>query len=230
MRHERIPFWTKAWNLPLDARPFAAKLPVKELYAGESSLGYGIDVLGQPFLRSIAANDVEPRFFAEGLTIVGDSLYQLTWRENTGFIYDKNTLVRIDLFKYETEGWGLCFDGTNLVMSDGTEFLYFYEPKNFTLVRKVAVFNNRGAVSSLNELEFVNGFIYANIYQSDEIVKINPSNGKVAATIDFSGLLPAELSDGVDVLNGIAYNADNQHFYITGKLWPRVFEVRLFYE
>lgn len=192
----------------------------------ESSVRY-VDVKTGNVLKK---NDVEPRFFAEGLTIVGDSLYQLTWRENTGFIYNKNTLERIDMFKYETEGWGLCFDGTNLVMSDGTEFLYFYEPKNFTLVRKVAVFNNRGAVSNLNELEFVNGFIYANIYQSDEIVKINPSNGKVAATIDFSGLLPAELSDGVDVLNGIAYNADNEHFYITGKLWPRVFEVRLYYE
>ena len=193
---------------------------------GESSLRL-VDVKSGAVAKQ---QKIDDKYFAEGLTIVGDSLFQLTWRENTGFIYDKNTFEKIGVFSYETEGWGLCYDGTNLVMSDGSEFLYFYNPKDFSLVKKVGVFDNLGAISNLNELEFVDGFVYANVYQTDKIVKINPSNGKVAAQIDFSNLLPEELSDGVDVLNGIAWNPQNDNFYITGKLWPRLYQVRLFYK
>ena len=126
--------------------------------------------------------------------------------------------------------FAIVFDGKYLILSDGSEYLSFYEPKDFKFVKKVAVFDNLGAVSSLNELEFVNGFVYANIYQTDKIVKINPNNGKIVATIDFTGLLPEDLSSGVDVLNGIAWNPSTEHFYITGKLWPRLYEVRLYYK
>ncbi len=192
---------------------------------GQSSMRY-TDVKTGKVLRKI---DVDSLYFAEGLTLVGDTLYQLTWREKTGFMYDKNTFKKIGEFPYTTEGWGMCYNGEFIIVSDGTEFLYFYEPSTFKLHHKIAVFNNLGAVSSLNELEFVNGFIYANIYTTNIIVKINPSNGKVATEIDFSNLLPKQYADDVDVLNGIAWNPENDHFYVTGKLWPRMFEVRLFY-
>ena len=192
----------------------------------ESSLRY-VDVKTGNVLRKKAIDSV---YFAEGLTIVGDSLYQLTWREQTGFIYNKNTFEQIGVFTYPTEGWGMCYDGTYLIVSDGTEYLYFYEPKSMSLHHKIAVYDNLGTVSSLNELEFVQGFVYANIYTTDKIVKINPNNGKVAAEIDFSDLLPEQFRNDVDVLNGIAWNPETDHFYITGKLWPRLFEVRLFFQ
>lgn len=193
---------------------------------GESSLRY-VDV---PTGKIERMETVDGSFFAEGLTLVGDTLYQLTWREGRGFMYDKNSFETIGYFSYDSEGWGLCYDGKYLILSDGSEYLSFYEPKDFKFVKKVAVFDNLGAVSSLNELEFVNGFVYANIYQTDKIVKINPNNGKIVATIDFTGLLPEDLSSGVDVLNGIAWNPRTEHFYITGKLWPRLYEVRLYYK
>ncbi|MCQ2958747.1 MAG: glutaminyl-peptide cyclotransferase [Bacteroidales bacterium] len=173
---------------------------------------------------------VDSNYFAEGLTIVGDTLFQLTWRERTGFMYNKNTFEEIGTFTYETEGWGICYDGTYLIVSDGSEYLYFYEPHTMNLHHKIAVFDNLGAVTNINELEFVQGFVYANIYTSYRVVKINPTNGKVAADVDFSNLLPLQYSDEVDVLNGIAWNPKNEHFYITGKLWPRLFQVKLFFE
>lgn len=193
---------------------------------GESSLRY-VDVATGKVERQ---ESVDGHFFAEGLTMVGDTLFQLTWREGKCFLYNKNTFESLGAFTYPTEGWGLCYDGRYLILTDGSEYLSFYEPKDFKLVKKVGVFDNLGAVSSLNELEYVNGFVYANIYQTDKIVKINPNNGKIVATIDFSGLLPTELSAGVDVLNGIAWNPITDNFYITGKLWPRMYEVRLYYK
>lgn len=193
---------------------------------GESSLRY-VDLKTG---KSIRKKEIDSMYFAEGLTIVGDSLFQLTWRENMGFVYNKNTFEQIGAFTIPTEGWGMCYDGKFLIVSDGSEYLYFYDPKSLTLHHKIAVFDNLGAISRLNELEYVEGFIYANIYTTDKIIKINPSNGKVATEIDFSGLLPAQYSEDVDVLNGIAWNPTNDHFYITGKLWPRLFEVRLFFE
>ena len=194
---------------------------------GESTLRY-VDVKTGKTERN---SDVEERYFAEGLTLVGDTLYQLTWREQTVFLYDKHTFQRLGMKSIATEGWGMCFNGTYIIVSDGTEYLYFYEPQTFTLHHKVAVFDNLGAISRLNELEFVQGFVYANIYTTDKIVKINPKNGKVAAEIDFTNLLPDQYrTENIDVLNGIAWNQDSDHFYVTGKLWPRVFEVRLFYK
>lgn len=189
----------------------------------ESSLRY-VDAKSGKVLRKKA---VDSAYFAEGLTIVGDSLYQLTWREQTGFIYDKHNFEQVGAFSYPTEGWGLCFDGTYLIMSDGSEYLYFYDPASMSLHHKVSVYDNLGSVARLNELEFVEGFVYANVYTTDTVVKINPNNGKVAAIIDFSNLLPEKYSNDVDVLNGIAWNPDNDHFYVTGKLWPLLFEVKL---
>lgn len=188
---------------------------------GESTLRY-VDLKSGKVERKL---DIDSMYFAEGMTLVGDTLYMFTWREHTGFKYDKNTFKRLDVFSYATEGWGMCFDGMYLIVSDGSEFLYFYEPGSFTLHHKIAVFTNLGAVSALNELEFVEGFVYANIYQTDKIVKINPSNGKVAAEIDMTGILPEQYRQDVDVLNGIAWNPANDHFYVTGKWWPRLFEV-----
>ena len=193
---------------------------------GESTLRY-VDVKTGKTERK---SDVEERYFAEGLTLVGDTLYQLTWREQVVFLYDKKTFQRLGVMPIATEGWGMCFDGTYIIVSDGTEYLYFYEPQTFTLHHKVAVFDNLGAISRLNELEFVQGFVYANIYTTDKIVKINPNNGKVAAEIDFSNLLPDQYrSENIDVLNGIAWNPVSGHYYVTGKLWPRMFEVVLFF-
>ena len=192
----------------------------------ESSLRY-VDAKSGKVLRKQMLDSV---YFAEGLTLVGDSLFQLTWREQTGFIYNKRTFEQIGMFTYPTEGWGMCYNGTHLIVSDGSEYLYFYDPKTMALHHKIAVYDNLGAVSRLNELEYVQGFVYANIYTTDKIVKINPSNGKVAAEIDFTNLLPQQQSEDVDVLNGIAWNPANDHLYVTGKLWPRLFEVRLYFQ
>ncbi len=188
---------------------------------GESTLRY-TDLKSGKVERKV---EIDSMYFAEGMTLIGDTLYMFTWREHTGFKYDKNSFKRASVFSYATEGWGMCYDGTYLIVSDGSEFLYFYEPGTFKLHHKVSVFTNLGAVSALNELEYVEGFVYANVYQTDKIVKINPSNGKVAAEIDMSGILSEQYKQDVDVLNGIAWNPDNDHFYVTGKWWPRLFEV-----
>lgn len=172
--------------------------------------------------------DVEPRYFAEGLALVGHELVQLTWQSRTGFVYDKTTLKKLRTFEYPTEGWGMAFDGSRLVMSDGSSMLYFLDPKTLKGVRSLEVRDGGRAVSQLNELEFIKGELWANVWQTDQIVKINPDNGRVTGWIDLSGLLRREARgpEG-DVLNGIAWDKAADRIFVTGKKWPWLFQIEL---
>ena len=169
-------------------------------------------------------------FFAEGLTILNDKLYQLTWQENTGIIYDVNTLEKEGIFRYgkSKEGWGLCNDGTSLYKSDGTERIWTLNTDNFNEDDKIEVYTNKGKIPQLNELEWINGKIYANIYQKNGVVIVEPSTGAVEGVIDFSPLkdMVTQHSE-LDVLNGIAYNPETQTIFVTGKNWDKLFEVTI---
>lgn len=169
---------------------------------------------------------LDESFFGEGLSIVGDKIYQLTWRENTGFVYDIETLSPIQQFSFENEGWGLAYDGTYLIQSDGTNRLTFYTPENLQKVKQLNVFDEVTGVYDINELEWINGLIYANIYRTNIVVVIDPITGKVLSRIDLSGLLNhVNVEDEVDVLNGIAFDKATKKIYVTGKWWPAIFEV-----
>jgi glutaminyl-peptide cyclotransferase len=168
---------------------------------------------------------VEPRLFAEGLALAGGRFYQLTWREGRALVWNPSTLKIEKELPYTGEGWGLCFDGTHLVMSDGTDRLVRRDPKTFAAVGEVRVRSEGVPVSELNELECVEGTIYANVWMRSSIARIDARSGRVTAWIDASGLLRPEEERAADVLNGIAYRPDTGRFIITGKNWPRAFEV-----
>ena len=168
-------------------------------------------------------------FFGEGIALYKDQLYQVTWKDQVGFVYDKNTLEQIRSFDYQIpEGWGLTTDNQYFVMSDGSSQLYFIDPEFFTQVDKIDVFDNKGMIPSLNELEFVNGKILANVYGESYIAIIDPGSGKVLGKLDLKALMPkGSAGDFNQVLNGIAYNSQTGHLYVTGKHWPVLYEISL---
>lgn len=170
--------------------------------------------------------ELSPHLFGEGLARVGERLVQLTWREGVVLVWDLARLEEVDQWRFSGEGWGLCHDGRHLVMSDGSSDLTFREPSGFAAVRRVQVRLDGRPLGRLNELECAEGWIFANVYGSDRIVRIDPESGDVTAIVDASGLLSGEEAGSVDVLNGIAYQPIRQTFYVTGKLWPKLFEVR----
>jgi len=166
--------------------------------------------------------------FGEGITIFDDRIIQLTWRSHKGFIYDKETFDLLQEFPYPTEGWGITHDGTRLIMSDGTARLYFLDPLSLETKGYIEVWDENGPVTRLNELEYVQGEIFANVWQTNSIVRIDPVTGQVTGSIDMTGVLTSEdRSEPVDVLNGIAYDSQEGRLFVTGKLWPRVFEIRV---
>ena len=162
--------------------------------------------------------------FGEGITILGDELYQLTWKNQKCLVYNKNDFKSIKEFTYTGEGWGLCNDGKSLIMSDGSERIYFRNPKTFDVERTIEVYTDQGPIARLNELEYVDGLIYAHIWTSNNIAVIDPATGKVLATIDATQLVQEGKGNG-EVLNGIAYNSATKKLYMTGKFWPKLFEV-----
>lgn len=164
--------------------------------------------------------------FGEGITILGDQIFQLTWLNHKCLVYNKETLELLKEFDYTTEGWGICTDGKLLYMSDGSERIYVRNPKNFDIIKTVEVYTDEFAIPRLNELEFVNGLIYANIWTSNEIAVIDPLTGKVIALIDATNLVNEGKGNG-EVLNGIAYQAKSNKLYMTGKFWPTLFEVKV---
>lgn len=190
---------------------------------GNTRLGK-VDIKTGKYIKKIG---LSRPYFGEGITILDGVLYQLTWRSGKCFVYDANDLFIQSEFNYNGEGWGLCNDGKNLIMSDGTERIAFRDPKTFQILRTIEVYNNTMAISNLNELEYIDGKIYANIYLSDGVVVIDPATGKVLEEIDASELtrqvLP-HLKNG-EVLNGIAFDPKNEKLYMTGKNWPSMFEV-----
>ena len=168
-------------------------------------------------------------YFGEGIEVIDDNIYQITWRSQKGFVYDKNTFEKTREFRYPYyEGWGLTYDGTNLLMTDGTNKVYFLDKNYFSEIKTIEVYDNNGPVKYLNELEFVNGTLYANVYQKNYIVGINTNSGKVIEKIDLSDILPEkDKYENIDVLNGMAYNPEKNTWYITGKNWPVLFEIRV---
>ncbi len=170
--------------------------------------------------------EMPEQYFGEGITIYEDRIIQLTWQAREGFVYDKESFELLRNFDYPTEGWGITHDGEQLIMSDGTANLYLLDPETFIETGRIQVSDADGPVSRLNELEYINGEIYANIWQSERIARISPNTGEVVGWIDLQGLLsPEDKAEKVDVLNGIAYDEVGERLFVTGKLWPKLFEI-----
>ncbi len=165
--------------------------------------------------------------FGEGIALVNSGLFQLSWRAGIAFLYDRETFELKQEFAYKTEGWGLTYDGQSLIMSDGTASLYFRDPVTFELQRRVAVYDGNTAIKRLNELEYIDGVLWANIWQTDRIARIDPATGEVLGWIFLEGLLSAQEAASADVLNGIAYDKENDRLFVTGKRWPKLFEIHL---
>jgi glutaminyl-peptide cyclotransferase len=167
------------------------------------------------------------QYFGEGIVEWKGSIVQLTWQHGIGFLYDADSFAPTRTFSYTGEGWGLTHDGTRLIMSDGTPQLRFLDPTTLKETGRITVREPRGPVEKLNELEFVKGEVFANVWGSDRIARISPSDGRVTGWIDLSGLLTRAERAEADVLNGIAYDAASDRLFVTGKWWPRVFEIKL---
>jgi glutamine cyclotransferase len=202
----------------------------------DGALYEGTGLLGESTLRRVdlTTGDVLKRVdlsddrFGEGIAIVGDRLYQLTWNAGVAYVYALDTFAVVDSMQYEGEGWGLTYDGTHLILSDGTDRLRFIDPADFREVRSVQVTDNGAPLTSLNELEYIEGEVWANVYQSDYLVRIDPATGAVNSWVDLRNLLErSDRSGSVDVLNGIAWDPAGRRLFVTGKRWPWLFEVAM---
>jgi glutamine cyclotransferase len=191
---------------------------------GRSSLR-SVELETGKILKKVA---VPEPYFAEGIAVLNGKVYQLTWQHQTGFIYDSQTLEKVGQFNYNGEGWGLTTDGKSLILSDGSNRLRFIDPSNFQVTKAINVLDGKTPVNQLNELEFVQGEIYANIWHNDRIAIIDPQSGRVNSWLDLTGLMSKEeLQDPEAVLNGIAYDQANNKLFVTGKLWPSLFEIKV---
>jgi glutamine cyclotransferase len=216
---------------PHDVEAWTQGLQLDEagrLFESTGLLGYStlreVDPRSGLVLRSTALpNDL----FGEGLALVGDRLVQLTWRQGTASVWDRESFDLLDSHAYEGEGWGLCFDGERLVMSDGSDRLTFRDPASFEVLGEVAVTLEGQPQSSLNELECVDGVVWANVWTTDHIVRIDPSTGLVTGVLDLAPLAEGRDRGRGSVLNGIAYDALAGTYLVTGKLWPELFEIRI---
>jgi glutamine cyclotransferase len=179
--------------------------------------------------KILRQHNLEPPLFGEGITLYNDLIFQVTWQNKVGFVYDKSTFNLVNKIYYQTEGWGLTTVDDKIVMSDGSNILYFIEPKMFTVDYRIEVYDNEKKFDNLNELEFINGEIWANIWMTDLIARIDPATGKVLAYIDLKGILPDSEKNNPDsdVLNGIAFDKELKRIFVTGKNWPRLFEIRI---
>lgn len=179
--------------------------------------------------RVLQHYDLPTEYFGEGLTEWGSTLVQLTWTSHTGFVYDRFSFTLLRSFHYAGEGWGLTHDDKQLIMSDGTSYLRFLNPKSFRETRRIHVIDEAGhPVQNLNELEYIHGEIYANVWETDRIARISPRTGRVLGWIDLSGIIDkGELGSSDAVLNGIAYDSTGARLFVTGKLWPKLFEIKV---
>jgi len=195
----------------------------------ESTGQYGSSVVRKwrPGSTESRQTELAQDLFGEGLARVGDRLIQLTWRAGRALLYDRHSLERVGEWEYQGEGWGLCFDGVRLAMSDGSSTLTFRDPGTFAVVDRTEVQLEGRSVGNLNELECAEGWIYANVYQTNEIVRIDPRSGEVTAIINAGGLLKPQERSNAEVLNGIAYDPESESFLLTGKYWPKIFRVTL---
>jgi len=180
--------------------------------------------------KAVLEHYLDKKYFGEGITILNDKIYQITYQAQKGFIYNLHDFALIDSFKYQSkEGWGLTNDGKNLIMSNGTHELIWLNPNDFSEVKKLQIVNNKGIVNYLNELEYIDGKIYANVYTTNLIIAADPESGRVLSEINMEGIINmyTNPSDTIDYLNGIAYDSSGKRLFVTGKWWPRLFEIKL---
>ena len=214
-----------------DSNAFTQGLVFEDGALFEGTGLYGSSTLRRVELETgniLQIHELADQYFGEGITIYGSEIIQLTWKSHLGFVYDKDSFELLREFDYPTEGWGITHDGERLIMSDGTSSLYFLDPETLEEIGRIDVYDSDGPVTRLNELEYVQGGIYANVWQTDQIAMIAPQTGEVIGWINMEGLLgPEDRTNHVDVLNGIAYDAANDRLFVTGKLWPKLFEIEL---
>lgn len=195
----------------------------------------GTGLNGQSTIRKVRLENgevlqmqkLDAQYFGEGIAVFGGTLFELTWQSGIGFLYDRASFQRKGSFTYRGEGWGLTHDGRRLIMSDGSAYLRFLDPATQKELSRLQVTDGGKPVVNLNELEYVKGEVFANVWQMHRIARISPTTGRVAGWIDLKGLLSAREAQGVDVLNGIAYDASGDRLFVTGKLWPKLFEIRV---
>lgn len=224
--------YTVFHTLPHNPDHYTQGLVIDDGKLFESTGGYGFSALYEKDLESgktLKMRKLAQNIFGEGVAVLKKNLYQLSWRNRTGFVYDR-ALQPLRAFKYDTEGWGLTSDGAQLIMSDGSAQLYWLDAKTQAVTRQITVRNGARALSQLNELEYVDGLIYANVWMTDLIAVIDPASGNLRAWIDLSALKkgftrPKTWNEREHVLNGIAYDTRSGHFFVTGKCWPAMFEI-----
>jgi glutamine cyclotransferase len=199
------------------------------LYEGTGENGssglYKVDLVTG---NAVQSHSIDKKYFGEGITILNDKIYQLTYRAQKGFVYNLDDFALIDSFQFKSaQGWGLINDGKYLIMSDGTNLITWIDPDDFSIVKTIQVANNIGIVNNINELELIDGSLYANIYQTEMIVEIDTETGKILSEINMKGIIDMyrNQSERIDYMNGIAYDKENRRIFVTGKLWPKLFEV-----
>lgn len=216
-------------SYPHSTKSYTQGLEFYNGYLYESGGQYGesfVEYMTFPGMKRVKREEFDEKYFNEGLTILNDKLYLLTWHEKTCFVLDPKTLKTINTYQYATEGWGITNNGTNLFMSDGTQFITEINPDGFKPIRQIEVLSSSGEVHSINEMEWINDEIWANVYGYDVILIINPYSGEIKGIIRVPELLKKmEMGPTTDVLNGIAYDAKSKKIYLTGKNWPKIFEV-----
>lgn len=216
-------------TLPHDSKAFTQGLVVDGSHFLESTGQVGtsslrrVEIATGKILKSVP---LEPNVFGEGMTVLGDNVYVLTWLHQRGYVFNRHTLQQTGTFTYTGEGWGLTTDGTVLYMSNGTNVITARDPVSFAVLRTIPVTLSGRAIGDLNELEWIEGTIWANVWRTDNIVRIDPTNGKVTAVVDLTGLLPySQHTADTDVLNGIAWDSTSKALYVTGKNWPHVYQI-----
>ena len=224
-------------TLPHDTSSYIEGLEYHDGFFYESAGSTGESSLRKVNVESgkiLQKKDLDSVYFGEGITVIGNKILQLTWQNKVAFVYDKATFKKLSEFPFTVgrEGWGLTYDGKKIIMSDGSNTLYFLDKDTYKKIGSVDVFDNRGPVDSINELEYIDGKIYANVYTKNIIIIINPENGEVEGQLDLSSLYPQgyfKTQDEIanNVLNGIAYNPANKSLYVTGKKWPKLYEIKV---
>lgn len=224
-------------TLPHDTSSYVEGFEYHDGFFYESAGDYGHSSLRkvEPSTGKIVqSTPVDKQYFAEGITVIGDKIIQLTYREKVGFVYDKATLKKLSEFSYTTgrEGWGLAFDGEKVLNTDGSNTIFFLDKDKYNRIGSIDVYDNKGPVQNLNELEVIDGKIYANVYTTNEILVINPENGAVEGRINLTGIFPSDYFKTEDqrannVLNGIAYDQATKRLFVTGKKWPHIYQIQI---
>ncbi len=215
---------------PHDRKAFTQGLVYEKGFLYESTGLNGSSTLRKVELETgniLQLHKLPAEFFGEGITIYKDRIIQLTYRSNIGFVYNKDSFELLQTFDYPTEGWGITYDGKRLIMSDGSSMLYFLDPETFREVGRISVRDKDSPVSGLNELEYIKGQVFANVWPTDRIVRIDPGTGRVLGWINMEGLLNLPGENRNNVLNGIAYDPVGDRLFVTGKNWPKLFEIKL---